>query len=83
MDYRRASREALELIGSGTAFLVDLQDMVPRLHVKEFTDREIRAILDNHRRIRAALDWCDTALASGDTTMDEELAAILAEGDEQ
>ncbi|MFD5423158.1 DUF6192 family protein [Streptomyces sp. NPDC127069] len=83
VDYRRASREALELIGSGTAFLVDLQDMVPRLHVAEFTDREIRAILDNHRRIRAALDWCDSALASGDTTMDDELARILAEGDDE
>ncbi|WP_344330447.1 DUF6192 family protein [Streptomyces globosus] len=83
VDYRRASREALELIGSGTAFLVDLQEMVPRLHVAEFTDREVRAILDNHRRIRAALDWCDSALASGDTTMDEELARILAEGDDQ
>ncbi|KPI31940.1 hypothetical protein OV450_7015 [Actinobacteria bacterium OV450] len=83
VDYQRASREALELIGSGTAFLVDLQEMVPRLHVTEFTDREIRAILDNHRRIRAALDWCDSALASGDTTMDDELARILAEGDDQ
>lgn len=82
VDYQRASREALELIGTGTAFLVDLQDMVPRLHVTEFTEREIRAILDNHRRIRAALDWCDSALASGDTTMDEELARILAEGDD-
>lgn len=82
VDYQRASREALELIGTGTAFLVDLQEMVPRLHVAEFTDREVRAILDNHRRIRAALDWCDSALATGDKTMDEELARILSEGDD-
>ena len=45
MDYQRASREALEPIGTGTAFLVDLQEMVPRLHLAEFTDREVRAIL--------------------------------------
>ncbi|MEV7077859.1 DUF6192 family protein [Streptomyces sp. NPDC093516] len=83
VNYQRASREVLELIGSGTAFLVDLQRMIPNLHVGEFTDREIRAVLDNHRRIRAALDWCDSALATGDKSMDEELARILSEGGEE
>ncbi|MER6781169.1 MULTISPECIES: DUF6192 family protein [unclassified Streptomyces] len=83
VDYQRASSEALELIGSGTAFLVDLQRMIPQLHVAEFTEREVRAVLDNHRRIRAALDWCDSALSTGDKSMDEELARILSEGDDQ
>ncbi|MGP3634504.1 DUF6192 family protein [Streptomyces sp. 24-1644] len=83
VDYQRASSEVLELIGSGTAFLVDLQRMIPGLHVAEFTEREVRAVLDNHRRIRAALDWCDSALSTGDKSMDEELARILSEGDEQ
>jgi len=83
VDYQRASSEALELIGSGTTFLVDLQQMIPRLHVSELTEREVRAVLDNHRRIRAALDWCDSALSTGDKSMDEELARILAEGDDE
>lgn len=83
VDYQRASSEILELIGSGTAFLVDLQRMIPGLHVAEFTEREVRAVLDNHRRIRAALDWCDSALSTGDKSMDEELARILSEGDDQ
>ncbi|MEU5163857.1 DUF6192 family protein [Streptomyces sp. NPDC020875] len=83
VDYQRASSEVLELIGSGTTFLVDLQRMIPGLHVAEFTEREVRAILDNHRRIRAALDWCDSALSTGDKTMDDELARILSEGDDQ
>jgi hypothetical protein len=83
VDYQRASREVLELIGSGTTFLVDLQRMIPGLHVAEFTEREVRAVLDNHRRIRAALDWCDSALSTGDKTMDEELAHILSEGDDE
>ncbi|MEV0416104.1 DUF6192 family protein [Streptomyces sp. NPDC050448] len=83
VDYQRASSEVLELIGSGTTFLVDLQRMIPGLHVAEFTEREVRAVLDNHRRIRAALDWCDSALSTGDKTMDEELAHILSEGDDQ
>jgi hypothetical protein len=83
VDYQRASSEVLELIGSGTAFLVDLQRMIPQLHVAEFTEREVRAVLDNHRRIRAALDWCDSALSTGDKSMDEELARILSEGDDQ
>ncbi|MFE7607055.1 DUF6192 family protein [Streptomyces celluloflavus] len=82
VDYTRASSEVLELIGMGTSFLVEMQRLIPELHVAEFTDREVRAILDNHRRIRAALDWCDTVVATGDKTMDEELARILGEGDE-
>ncbi|WP_434600180.1 DUF6192 family protein [Streptomyces sp. A5-4] len=83
VDYQRASSEVLELIGSGTTFLVDLQRMIPDLHVAEFTEREVRAVLDNHRRIRAALDWCDSALSTGDKNMDDELARILAEGDDE
>ncbi|MBW1597250.1 DUF6192 family protein [Streptomyces sp. JJ38] len=82
VDYTRASREVLELLGMGTSFLVELQHAIPDLHVAEFTEREVRAILDNHRRIRAALDWCDTVVTTGDKTMDEELARILDEGDE-
>ncbi|MFB7293405.1 DUF6192 family protein [Actinacidiphila glaucinigra] len=83
VDYQRASSEVLELIGAGTTFLVDLQRMIPGLHLAEFTEREVRAVLDNHRRIRAALDWCDSALATGDKSMDEELARILSEGNDQ
>lgn len=83
VDYQRASSEVLELIGSGTTFLVDLQRMIPGLHVSEFTEREVRAVLDNHRRIRAALDWCDSALSTGDKSMDDELARILSEGDDE
>ncbi|MGX8910197.1 DUF6192 family protein [Streptomyces netropsis] len=82
VDYTRASSEVLELIGMGTSFLVEMQRLIPELHVAEFTDREVRAVLDNHRRIRAALDWCDTVVTTGEKTMDEELARILGEGDE-
>ncbi|MGA4540889.1 DUF6192 family protein [Uniformispora flossi] len=82
VDYTRASSEVLELIGVGTSFLVEMQRLIPRLHVAEFTDREVRAVLDNHRRIRAALDWCDTVVTTGDKTMDDELARILDQGDD-
>ncbi|WP_331755524.1 DUF6192 family protein [Streptomyces sp. NBC_01643] len=61
--------------------LLNLVDRATRLHVAEFTDREVRTILDNHRRIRAALDWCNCAFATGDKTTDEELARILSEGE--
>ncbi|MDH6711374.1 hypothetical protein P3T27_008132 [Kitasatospora sp. MAA19] len=82
VDYTRASAEVLELIGMGTTFLVEMQRLIPNLHIAEFTDREVRAILDNHRRIRAALDWCDTVVTTGEKSMDDELARILGEGDD-
>ncbi|HVK19963.1 MAG TPA: DUF6192 family protein [Actinokineospora sp.] len=82
VDYTRASREALELIGIGTTYLVDMQRLIPTLHVAEFTDREIRAVLDNHHRIRAALDWCDSMITNGDASSPEEELARIIEGGE-
>jgi hypothetical protein len=76
-----ASRQVLELLGMGTAFYTGLQDLIPKLRVAEISDRARKAILENHRRVRAVLDWCDTVIATGDTTMDEQLARFL-EGEE-
>jgi hypothetical protein len=82
VDYTRTSREVLELIGIGTTYLVELQRLIPGMHVAEFTDREVRAILDNHRRIRVALDWCDTIITTGENSTEVGLAQILEEGDD-
>ncbi|MCO5994087.1 DUF6192 family protein [Actinoallomurus sp. WRP9H-5] len=72
----------LQLLGLGVAFYVGVQDLVPELRVAELTHRARRAIEDNHRRVRAAVDWCDTVIATGDTTMEEQLARLLSEGDD-
>ncbi|MDA3625126.1 DUF6192 family protein [Saccharopolyspora sp. WRP15-2] len=82
VDYTRASHEVLELIGIGTTYLVELQRLIPYMHVSEFTEQEVRAILDNHRRIRVALDWADSAVTTGDTSMDEALERLLSQGDD-
>jgi hypothetical protein len=49
--------------------------------VTEFTTRAKDSIQENHRRVRAVLDWCDTVIATGDTSMDEQLTRLL-EGDD-
>ncbi|WP_055483172.1 DUF6192 family protein [Sphaerimonospora mesophila] len=72
-----ASRQVLELLGLGTAFYTGMQDLIPKLRVGEISDRARKAIVENHRRVRAIVDWCDTVIATGDTTMDEQLAQIL------
>ncbi|MGN9847573.1 DUF6192 family protein, partial [Nonomuraea sp. H19] len=72
-----ASRQVLELLALGTAFYSGMQDLIPTLRVAEITEQARKAILDNHRRVRAVVDWCDTVLATGDTSMDEQLTRIL------
>lgn len=76
-----ASRQVLEILGLGTSFYTGMQDLIPHLRVAEFTERAKQTILENHRRVRAIADWCDTVIATGDTTMDEQLVRIL-EGDD-
>ncbi|MEU7457567.1 DUF6192 family protein [Streptosporangium roseum] len=76
-----ASRQVLELLGLGTVFAVSMQDLIPKLRVSDFSANAKQAIKDNHRRVRAVLDWCDTVIDTGDTTMDEQLAR-LSQGEE-
>jgi len=75
------SRQVLEILGLGTAYYTRMQDIIPHLRVAEFTEDAKRTISENHRRVRAIIDWCDTVIATGDTTMDEQLARLL-EGDD-
>lgn len=74
------SRQVLELLGLGVAFCVGMQELVPSLRVSELNDRARKAIEDNHRRVRAVVDWCDTVIATGDSSMDEQLARLLEGG---
>ncbi|MFD8494263.1 DUF6192 family protein [Amycolatopsis sp. NPDC059657] len=74
-------REVLELLGICTAFYTQMQRVVPRLRVADYDNKAKVAVLDSIARVRAAADWCETVISTGDTSMDEALAKIL-EGEE-
>lgn len=75
-------REVLELIGVCTTFYSRIQRMLPELHVADY-DADTRAMLsDLLEKDRAAADWAETVINTGDTSMDEALATWLGDGSE-
>jgi len=75
-------REVLELIGVCTTFYSRIQRMLPELHVADY-DTDTRAMLsDLLEKDRAAADWAETVINTGDTSMDEALATWLGDGSE-
>ena len=77
LHYSEAGREVLELLGICTTFYTQMQRVVPSLHVAEYDRKATQTLLDNINRVRAAADWCETVIKTGDTTMDEALARLL------
>jgi hypothetical protein len=75
-----APREILELLGICTSFYTQMQRALPRLHVVDYDEKAKHTVLDSIERVRAAADWCETVINTGDTSMDEALARLL-EGD--
>ena len=75
-----APREILELLGICTSFYTQMQRAVPCLHVVDYDEVAKHTVLDSIARVRAAADWCETVITTGDTSMDEALARLL-EGD--
>lgn len=73
-------REILQLLGICTSFYTQMQRAVPHLHVVDYDERAKNTVLDSISRVRAAADWCETVINTGDTSMDEALARLL-EGD--
>ncbi|MEC3982553.1 DUF6192 family protein [Amycolatopsis sp. H20-H5] len=75
----RYSMEVNQLIGGCTAFVAAVNRALPTLRGRQLAKQEREAIhryLDN---VRSAADWCQTAVDTDDTSMDEQLAQLLAE----
>lgn len=77
VDYSTASREVLEVLGVCTAFYTQMQSIIPRLHVSEFDSNQATAMVESLKRVRASAEWAETAINTGDTTMDEALEKLL------
>lgn len=75
-------REVLELIGVCTTFYSRIQRMLSEPHVADY-DTDTRVMLsDLLEKDRAAADWAETVISTGDTSMDEAFAAWLGDGSE-
>ncbi|WP_370948829.1 DUF6192 family protein [Amycolatopsis sp. cg5] len=75
----RYSIEVTQLIGGCNAFVAVVNRALPMLRENNLTDAEEAAVGRYLVKVRAAADWCQTSLETGDASMDEQLAQLLGE----
>ncbi|MFR9774338.1 DUF6192 family protein [Nocardia beijingensis] len=71
--------EYIELVGMCAQFVAAAGRIVPTLRGHEFTDAERATIHMNTARVRSTTDWIETAVDTGDVSLDEGLARLLSE----
>jgi len=69
--------EYLDLVGSCHGYVAALGRLIPRLRGQEFSEDEREAVRRGIAKVRAATDWLEAAVDSGEFTLDEQLARLL------
>lgn len=69
--------EFLDLVTACHAFVAAAGRTVPGLRDRQLADDERTIVHENVARVRATLDWIETAVDTGKVDMDEALARIL------
>lgn len=71
------TEEFLDLIGAFHKFVSACSKEVPKLRDRHLSDHEQAVLAQNVARVRATLDWVETAASTGQVDMDEELTRLL------
>ncbi|QCX82292.1 hypothetical protein C9F11_44925 (plasmid) [Streptomyces sp. YIM 121038] len=69
--------EFVDLIAVCQGFIAGATRLVPKLRGQEFTERQHGQVGSVLEKLRATADWIETAVATGQTDLDEALAALL------
>ncbi|WP_043464028.1 DUF6192 family protein [Kitasatospora sp. MBT66] len=69
--------EFLDLVTACHAFVAAAGRVVPGLRDRQLSDDEKAVIRENCARVKATLDWVETAVDTGKVDMDGELARLL------
>lgn len=79
---RRLERsiEVIGLLGACTAFVASVNRLMPSLGDQQLSEQDRATVRDHLNRVRAAADWCETVIDTGDASMDAQLAALLRDG---
>ncbi|MGK5555054.1 DUF6192 family protein [Actinomadura kijaniata] len=67
----------IELVGACATFVAAGGRIVPGLRGRSFTEEERARIHKNLTRVHSTADWIASAVDTGDTSLDEGLAALL------
>ncbi|WP_308117616.1 DUF6192 family protein [Streptomyces anatolicus] len=69
--------EFLDLVGACHKFVASTSRLVPLVRDRELSEDAREVIGHNLSRVRAACDWVEHEVSTGETDMDEELARLL------
>jgi Family of unknown function (DUF6192) len=72
-----AQSEILGLLSATTRFCVKAGRLVPDLADAPLTSDDRDLVLDRLQRVRAAAEWAEHAVTTGDTAMPSPAAAVL------
>lgn len=67
----------MEMLGSCAAFVTGIGRVMPRLSEHPLTGDERSVVHENIGKVKATCDWLGTAVDTGNTSMDEQLALLL------
>ncbi|MFI7443199.1 DUF6192 family protein [Nonomuraea indica] len=77
LDQMQQRSEFLDLIAACSAFTAAIGRTIPRLSDRSFQEAEQGALRQQIAKVRATADWLETALDTGNLSLDEGLAALL------
>ncbi|TQK44503.1 hypothetical protein FBY35_6011 [Streptomyces sp. SLBN-118] len=69
--------EFLDLVSACHSFVANAGRVVPRLRDRQLNEDERTVVHSNVARVRATLEWIETAVDTGEVGVDEELARLL------
>ncbi|MDT0449485.1 DUF6192 family protein [Streptomyces hesseae] len=66
-----------DLVAVCQGFIAGATRLVPKLRGREFTERQHEQVGNVLEKLRATAHWIETAVATGQTDLDEALAQLL------
>ncbi|MDH6137990.1 hypothetical protein P3T37_007433 [Kitasatospora sp. MAA4] len=73
----QSTMQFVDLVGACSAFGAQIGRVVPKLRGHIFSDDERETVNRNLARVRGASDWVESAVTTGNASLDEGLAALL------
>ncbi|MEU2956869.1 DUF6192 family protein [Streptomyces xanthochromogenes] len=80
VPFQQTPTAVLRILGQCTGFCVGMQNTVVAVQEEHLTTEHLEAVLDSLKKVRAVCDWCEHAVTTGESGMEDALARLL--GDE-
>ncbi|GGZ44340.1 hypothetical protein GCM10010365_75970 [Streptomyces poonensis] len=79
VEHRKTPTAVLRILGQCTSFCVGMQNAVIAIQEELLTTEHHAAVLESLGKVRAVCDWCEQAVTTGRTDVDEALIRLMDE----